>query len=73
MVPVIPFELLFDGLVSCLRTYRPEELHDIITALSATHYRWEIGENSSSPGKPPITYLIGLPLTGVAAAEEAGG
>jgi len=35
LVPVIPFVLLFDGVVSCLRTYRPEELREISQKLSA--------------------------------------
>lgn len=67
VIPIIPFVLLFDGLISCLRTYRPVELREIIAGLSATEYRWEVGEDSSAPGKLPITYLIGLPLAGVTA------
>jgi hypothetical protein len=51
--------LLFDGVVSCLRPYRPQELRDIIEKLAATEYQWEIGEQSGGPGKIPITYLVG--------------
>jgi hypothetical protein len=57
LVPIIPFVLLFDGVVSCLRTYRPEELRDMVEQLRASKYQWEIGELST--GKVPITYLIG--------------
>lgn len=64
VIPVLPFVLLFDGLISCLRTYRPQELRELIGNLRAPGYRWEIGEKSSAPGKPPITYLIGLPPPG---------
>jgi hypothetical protein len=57
LVPIIPLVLLFDGVVSCLRTYRPEELREIVADLNARDYRWEIGEHST--GRAPITYLIG--------------
>lgn len=59
VIPIIPLVLLFDGVMSCLRTYRPQELRDIIEKLTVTEYRWEIGEHSEAPGKMPITYLIG--------------
>jgi hypothetical protein len=61
LVPIIPFVLLFDGIVSCLRTYRPEELRRIIDKLTAAGYQWEIGEYLRAPRKMPITYLIGHP------------
>jgi hypothetical protein len=58
-VPLIPFVLLFDGVVSCLRTYRPQELREMVERLRAGGYEWKIGEHS--PGRAPITYLIGCP------------
>jgi hypothetical protein len=58
-VPIIPFVLLFDGVVSCLRTYRPRELREIVATLSSSEYQWEVGELST--GKGLITYLIGCP------------
>jgi hypothetical protein len=61
VVPVIPFVLLFDGIVSCLRTYRPSELSDLVHELGATDYEWQTGEIHESALKTPITYLIGLP------------
>ena len=61
VVPIIPFVLLFDGVVSCLRTYRPQELREIITRLSGIEYRWEVGEYSKASGQAPVTYLIGYP------------
>jgi hypothetical protein len=59
LVPIIPLVLLFDGVVSCLRTYRPGELRTMVGKLEASDYRWEIGEQGR--GKTPITYLIGYP------------
>jgi hypothetical protein len=65
LIPIIPFVVLFDGVVSCLRTYRPQELREIIGTLIATEYQWEIGEHSRTPRKLPITYLIGNPRPSV--------
>lgn len=59
LIPVIPLVLLFDGVVSCLRTYRPQELREMVGKLTCCQYRWEIGELVS--GKMPVTYLIGYP------------
>jgi hypothetical protein len=64
LIPIIPLVLLFDGVVSCLRTYRPQELRDLVQKLTATEYQWEIGEFSGAAGRVPITYLIGYPLAG---------
>jgi hypothetical protein len=35
LIPVIPLVLLFDGVVSCLRTYRPQELREMVEKLTA--------------------------------------
>lgn len=39
LVPVIPFVLLFDGIVSCLRTYRPSELEELVGEIGAANYQ----------------------------------
>jgi hypothetical protein len=59
LIPIIPLVLLFDGVVSCLRTYRPQELREIVDKLSCSQYRWEIGELAGR--RAPVTYLIGCP------------
>jgi hypothetical protein len=64
LIPIIPLVFLFDGVVSCLRTYRPQELREIVDKLTAGEYQWEIGEHSS--GRVPITYLIGYPRACIA-------
>ena len=55
------FLMLFDGLVSCLRTYSVEELRDLAARLDANDYDWDIGTVKSMAGPIPITYLIGMP------------
>jgi len=62
VLPIIPLVLLFDGLVSCLRTYRTRELRELIEELSANEYWWEIGERSGIFACLPVTYLIGYPV-----------
>jgi hypothetical protein len=57
LIPVIPLVLLFDGVVSCLRTYRPQELREMVEKLTSCEYQWEIGELAG--GRMPVTYLIG--------------
>jgi hypothetical protein len=61
VLPIIPLVLLFDGLVSCLRTYQPRELRELTESLAAPEYRWETGKQSGTFGGLPITYLIGYP------------
>jgi hypothetical protein len=63
-LPIIPLVFLFDGLVSCLRTYQPCELRELIENLAASEYRWETGEQGGTLGRLPITYLIGYPCEG---------
>ena len=61
VIPIIPFVLLFDGVVSCLRSYRPGELRELVGGLSPNGYEWQAGEFRSSGLTVPITYLIGYP------------
>lgn len=61
LLPVIPLVLLFDGIVSCLRSYRPQELREMVQGLRGTKYHWEVGEQAGTKGGPAITYLVGYP------------
>ncbi len=63
LVPLIPVMLVSDGIVSCLRTYSPEELQMLVKTVKENNlYNWEIGikKRKRFPG---ITYLIGYPKT----------
>ena len=55
LLPVIPFVLLFDGVLSCLRAYTPDELREMASCAAASNYGWEIGEAGA------VTYLLGCP------------
>jgi hypothetical protein len=61
VLPIVPFVVLFDGVVSCMRTYRPQELWEITKKLTGIEYKWEAGEHRNPGGKVPITFLIGRP------------
>jgi len=65
VVPVIPLVLLFDGVVSCLRSYKPAELREIFAKLTGAEYHWELGRRLGERGRVPVTYLIGYPKAGV--------
>jgi hypothetical protein len=59
LIPIIPLVLLFDGVVSCLRTYRPQELREMVEKLTSCQYQWQIGELAGR--RAPVTYLVGYP------------
>jgi hypothetical protein len=59
LVPVIPFVVWIDGILSCLRAYSEEDLCAMTATLGPGHYRWEFGEDRTS--RVGITYLIGFP------------
>ena len=69
IIPVIPFVILFDGIVSGLRTYTPKELALIIAKLDKTKtYDWEVKKIDVSriPLIPiHVTYLLGVPKKGI--------
>ena len=61
LIPVIPLVALFDGIVSCLRTYSPAELSALVEPLRSHGYTWQIGKVRSWRSPIAITYLIGYP------------
>jgi hypothetical protein len=58
VLPILPLLIAWDGVVSCLRTYRPDELMAMTTGLD--RFRWTAGETKS--GASIVTYLIGEPV-----------
>lgn len=75
LIPLFPVLLLFglwDGLVSCLRTYSPAELRALVRTLPEAGYAWDIGTQRYWSGwsLTPITYLIGTPPRGSGSPPE---
>ena len=64
VVPVIPLCVMWDGVVSSLRTYAPVELQALIEGLEGgAKFEWTVGQVKSGPSR--ITYLVGVPATPV--------
>ena len=64
LVPVLPLFVLWDGLVSCLRVYMPDDLRELIARLEPRHpeaYTWEIRQKRLGAAPAHATILIGLP------------
>lgn len=61
-LPVLPLANLWDGVVSCLRSYTPAELAAMTADLGGADYRWDVGRTASAGWGPAITWLIGAPV-----------
>jgi hypothetical protein len=61
LVPVAPAVILFDSIVSCLRTYSAGELQELAMGTGAKGYIWKAGEIKTPSAPVPITYLLGYP------------
>src|SRR5688500_1109344 len=59
LVPVLPFMMFFDSVVSFLRMYGRAELREVVDGLTDTgSFDWTIG---IEPGFTGAQYLIGIP------------
>ncbi len=61
IIPVLPLMAMFDGVVSCIRTYSPAELQQLVESLDADNYEWQIGKVRAPFNPMRVTYLIGRP------------
>jgi hypothetical protein len=66
LLPLVPLAVLWDGVVSCLRAYSPAELRELVAALRADEYAWEIGLLPFGRTPARLTYLVGRPRRGAA-------
>src|ERR1700719_3920 len=69
-IPVIPFVLFFDGLISCLRAYSIPELQEMSKGLATSGYGWAIGEQAGGLLPIRITYLFGWPQSVSAESDD---
>ncbi|MFO1019577.1 MAG: hypothetical protein U0903_02575 [Planctomycetales bacterium] len=66
LIPIAPMIMMWDGAVSVMRTYKPEELRQLAEEVGATEYDWEAGQfDHLGPYAimMPTIYLIGCPRT----------
>ncbi len=60
LIPIVPLFILWDGVVSVLRTYTVEEMKQMTTEVkNRTHFKWEIEKIKDGP--ITILYLLGYP------------
>lgn len=62
LIPVVPFVIWYDGIISCLRAYSLDELRELMEATAdeaGPGYTWQLGE--ARTGLLPVTYLVGYP------------
>jgi hypothetical protein len=58
LLPILPLLITWDGVVSALRAYRPDELRALTAGLDG--FTWDIGDIRTRGGV--VTYLIGSPI-----------
>ena len=63
LIPIVPLFVLWDGVVSCLRTYSVKEMNTLIAQVPEQEsYEWETGRMRSGPAS--VRYLLGKPKKG---------
>jgi hypothetical protein len=67
VIPIVPLIVLWDGIVSCLRSYRPEELRALVADLG-DRYAWDIGTLRQRGNT--ITYVVGASREKMAACAS---
>ena len=62
LIPLVPLTCFWDGFVSQLRAYTPDELRALGASLGEVGYDWKSGKVSVADSRPPhVTYLVGIP------------
>ena len=60
LIPILPFTIMFDGVVSVLRSYSPKALQQLIDEADPNGiFEWEI--DSIPSGNLEVHYLLGVP------------
>ena len=65
LVPILPAAIWFDGIVSSLRIYDPDELRELVAGVDgADTFDWHIERVALSKAQAGVTTLIGVPKPG---------
>jgi hypothetical protein len=59
LIPVVPLITSWDGVVSLLRVYSPQELKELTTRIACEGYEWDAGVASTGTPIFSFTYLVG--------------
>lgn len=69
VLPIVPFFIMWDGVVSVLRTYRSAELKTLLAEMpESSRYQWEIA--TVKQGTVTLNYVLGQPKEMVATRPE---
>ncbi len=60
VIPIVPLMALWDGVVSQLRAYTPQELDRLAAAAGAADYEWTTGKIGIRSLPARVTYLVGF-------------
>jgi hypothetical protein len=60
-IPIVPLATCWDGIISLLRVYSPQELQDLTDQIDCGGYTWETGQASTGTPLFVFTYLVGYP------------
>lgn len=60
LAPVVPLVAMWDGLVSCLRSYSMEELEALVSSLPSNCLSWRVGRVRAL-GLARVTFVVGWP------------
>ena len=59
IIPLVPIFVMWDGVISALRTYSVKEMNQLVDSLNNKEsFNWEIGKIKSGPSV--VMYLIGV-------------
>lgn len=61
IIPIIPWVLTYDAIISFIKTYSPKDLKELVGGIHSEGYVWKIGQVASEVRSIRITYLIGFP------------
>jgi hypothetical protein len=61
LLPVVPLATCWDGIISLLRTYGPDDLQSLADSIQCEGYSWETGRASTGTPVFDFVYLIGYP------------
>jgi len=62
LIPIVPITTSWDGVVSFLRVYSPQDMDELTSRISCHNYVWGTGQVSSGTPLFMFTYLLGYPL-----------
>jgi hypothetical protein len=61
VIPLVPLMAWWDATVSCLRTYTPDDLREMVAHLQSDDYTWDVGIVRVPLPPVSMTYLVGTP------------